>query len=582
MSIENLLKEFPPVSTQAWENAIRKDLKGADYAKKLIWQSEEGLEVKPYYRAEDVADIEYLNAAPGDFPYVRGTTSAGSWNIGEEVDLLDMENANRVACDAIAAGAEEISFRNVVIENPSDIGILLSNLQGFSVHFETADVRLVSLLIERLKQREETARISTGWDPNANPDFAREVLATASKELRPFTIHGEQFEESGATAIEEIGFTLAAAVEFLAAMQARGADANRAATSLSFSFAIGANYFFQIAKLRAFRALWAQVVESFGGSRDCAKACIRTRTSRWNKTIYDPHVNVLRATTEAMSAVLGGADSIFVAPFDEPYKNPDAASRRLARNTLIILKHEANLSDVADPGGGAYYLEFITDFIAREAWQMMQRIEASGGYQQGVAEGRVALALQKPLTTRDNAVSTRRRIFTGTNQFADPSERALDRIEESRVEAGTRGAQKYEELRLRTERHEAKGGRRPRVLLAQIGDAKMRAARSNFAANFFACAGFEIVAQRFSSAGEIADAEADLAVVCSSDPEYVDLVAELMPRLKARDRTMPVLIAGYPDSAERLRELGVAGYVHIRSNPIELLTEWQRRLGMKD
>jgi methylmalonyl-CoA mutase len=582
MSTENLLKEFPPVSTQAWEDAIRKDLKGADYAKKLIWQSGEGLEVKPYYRADDVANIEYLNAAPGDFPYARGTTSSGSWSIGEEVDLLNAEDANRAACEAIAAGAEEISFRNVVIENSSDIGILLSNLQEIPVHFETADERLVSLLIERLKQREETARISTGWDPNRNADFANEVLATASKVLRPFTIHGEQFEESGATAVEEIGFTLAAAVEYLGAMQARGADANRVATALSFSFAVGANYFFQIAKLRAFRALWAQVVESFGGGRDCAKAYIRTRTSRWNKTIYDPQVNVLRATTEAMSAVLGGADSIFVAPFDEPYKNPDATSRRLARNTLIILKHEASLSEVADAGGGAYYLEFITDFIARDAWKTMQRMEASGGYRLAVAEGRVALALQNSLTKRDNAVSTRRRIFTGTNQFADPSERALDRIEGSRAEAGTRGAKKYEELRLRTERHEAKGGRRPRVLLAEIGDAKMRATRSNFAANFFACSRFEIVAQRFSRAAEIANAEADLVVVCSSDPEYEDLAAELMPELKAHNRTMPVLIAGYPDSAERLRELGVSGFVHIRSNPIELLTEWQRRLGMKD
>ena len=213
-----------------------------------------------------------MNAAPGTFPYVRGTTASGSWSIGEEVDLFDAEDANRAAWDAIAAGAEEISFRNVGIENSSDIGILLSNLQGFPVHFETADERLVSLLIERANQRDETTRISTGWDPITNPDFAREVLATASKELRPFTIHGEHFEESGATVIEEMGFTLAATVEFMAAMQARGVDAHRAATSVSFSFAIGANYFFQIAKLRAFRALWAQVVESFGGSRDCAKA----------------------------------------------------------------------------------------------------------------------------------------------------------------------------------------------------------------------------------------------------------------------------------------------------------------------
>ncbi len=152
-------------------------------------------------------------------------------------------------------------------------------------------------------------------------------------------------------------------------MQSRNVEMERAAASIAFSFAIGANYFFQIAKFRAFRTLWATVLESFGGTAESARARIHARTSRWNKTIYDPHVNVLRATTEAMSAVLGGVDSVTVAPFDESYKAPDEASRRLARNTQIILKHEALLSRVADPGAGSYCLEVITDFIAREGWK---------------------------------------------------------------------------------------------------------------------------------------------------------------------------------------------------------------------
>jgi methylmalonyl-CoA mutase len=422
--------------------------------------------------------------------------------------------------------------------------------------------------------------MSTDWDPLTNVDFAAEVVAGAPSALVPFTIHGDGFEESGATAVEEVGFTLAAAIDFLAEMQSRNVDINRAAASIAFSFAIGADYFFQIAKLRAFRLLWARAVESFGGTRESAKARIHARTSRWNETIYDPHVNILRGTTEAMSAVLGSADSISVAPFDECYKAPDDASRRLARNTQILLKQEALLSRVADPGGGSYCIEVITDFIAREGWKAMQAIEAAGGYRK--AQAQITRALEQSLAAREKAVLSRRRIFTGTNQHANLSEKALDRIDVSRLAGEKRGAQMYEELRLRTERHAAQTGKSPRVLLAEIGDVKMRSARSGFAANFFGCAGFTIVTKRFDGTAEIAASDADLIVLCSSDPEYPALAAELIAKLKALGHKTPVIVAGYPDSAEQLKAAGVADFVHIRSNPIEVLTKWQQQLGIKD
>ena len=221
----------------------------------------------------------------------------------------------------------------------------------FRCIFKLPASRFFASLIERSRERKDLQSISTGWNPLTNPEFAAEVIRTAPPALVPFTLDGSEFEEAGATAVEEIGFTLAAGVDFLAEMQSRGIDVDRAAASVTFSFAIGSNYFFQIAKFRAFRMLWARAVESFGGTDESAKAHIHARTSRWNETIYDPHVNVLRATTEAMSAVLGGADSVTVAPFDECYRRPDEASRRLARNTQIILKQEALLARVADPGG---------------------------------------------------------------------------------------------------------------------------------------------------------------------------------------------------------------------------------------
>jgi methylmalonyl-CoA mutase len=581
METDKLLQEFPPVSTQAWEDAIRKDLKGADYTRKLVWQTAEGLAVKPYYRAEDIAGLEMAAAAPGSFPFMRSARSTGDWRIREEIDAADPEQANRAAQSRVAAGAEEIAFLNVVVRNASDLGMLFVNLPAVPLHFENAGEPLIRLLSERLRERPDSQPLSTGWSPISNPEFAAEVIRTVPPALVPFTIHGEDFEESGATAVEEVGFTLAAGIDFLAEMEAREVKIDRAAASIAFSFSIGASYFFQIAKFRAFRMLWARAVESFGGTHEGARTRIHARTSCWNKTIYDPHVNILRATTEAMSAVLGGVDSVCVAPFDECYKAPDEASRRLARNTQIIFKREALLSRVADPGAGSYCLEAITDFIAREGWRAMQKIEASGGYRKACADGQLSKALAQSLAARETAVDSRRRIFTGTNRYADPQERALDRIEPLYLARGRRGAHDYEQLRLRTERCTATTGRLPRVLLAEFGDVKMRSARSHFSANFFACAGFDMIRQRIENADEIAASDADLIVLCSSDPEYLGMATEVAQRLKTQGRETPVIVAGNPESAEQLRAAGVADFIHIRSNPIEVLTNWQQRLGIK-
>jgi methylmalonyl-CoA mutase len=581
MATENLLQEFPPVSTQSWEDGITRDLKGADYQKKLIWQTEEGLAVKPYYRAEDIAALDFLDAAPGSFPYVRSTRLTGEWLIREEIEAANPEQANQAARNAVAAGAEEVAFLNVAINNASDLGMVLVGLQEIPVHFETVDDPLIRLLIERIMERKDPQSMSAGLNPLTNPEFAAGVLRTAPAALVPFTLDGSEFEEAGATAVEEIGFTLAAGVDFLAEMQSREIDIDRAAASITFSFAIGSSYFFQIAKFRAFRMLWARAVESFGGAAESVRARIHARTSRWNETLYDPHVNVLRATTEAMSAVLGGADSVTVAPFDECYKNPDEASRRLARNTQIILKHEALLTQVADPAAGSYCIEVITEYLAREGWKSMHTIEADGGYRKAVADGKLSKVLEHSMAAREKAVVSRRRVLTGINQFANATEQAIDRIDTARTMGRRRGAQSYEELRLRTERYTAATGKVPCVLLAEIGDVKMRAGRSSFAASFFACAGFEIVAQIFSNADEIAASAADLIVLCSSDPEYLAVATELAVKLAALGRTTPMIVAGNPESAEQLRAAGVADFIHIRSNPIEVLTTWQQKLEIK-
>jgi len=581
MTTEQLLKDFPPVTTAAWESVIARDLKGADYEKRLIWQTEEGLAVRPYYRAEDLKRVACLNSAPGEFPYRRGNRTTGNWQIREEIDAADLAAATAAAHAAVVAGAEGIAFTKLQVQSPAELDLLLANLREIPIHFKRADQHLICCLFDGVGTLHSSAVISTGCDPLADVEFAAKSIHDSPAHFVPFSIHAESFEESGATAIEEIGFALAAGVDFLAAMDERGVSADRATAAVEFSFAVGGHYFFEIAKLRAFRMMWARVVERFGAAEEAAQACIAARTSRRNKTVYDPHVNILRATTETMAAVLGGADSVTVAPFDACYKQPDEASRRLARNSQLLLKHEAWLGHVADAGGGSYYLEAITDQLAREAWKLMQQIETLGGFRRARAEGFISQALERSSAARETAVAQRRYTIIGTNQFANPLERALDRIDDVRIHETPRSTERFEDLRLRTERHAAAGGKVPQVLLAEIGDVKMRAARSNFAANFFACAGFEIATKRFKKAEDITAVDADLIVLCSGDAEYAALSAELMPKLNALGRATPVIVAGNPDNAAELEKAGIAGFVHLRANALQVLAKWQDRLGVK-
>jgi len=582
MATESFLSEFPPVGTEQWEHIIRENVKGADYASKMIWHPEEGLAVKPYYRAEDLAGLNFLDTAPGDFAYVRGARLTADWRIREVLDIADPEESNHAACSAIAAGAEEIAFHHTKLESPRDLALLLANLNEIPIHCQGLSRASVELLIERLKKRPHGVGVSTDLDPLADLDHSAEILRNAPTSFRPFVVDADEFQEHAAGVIEEVGFALSEAVDFVAEMQARGLDVDRIAASISFSFATGPEFFIQIAKLRAFRMVWAKAVESFDGTHKAAMAPIHARTAHWNKTIFDPHVNILRATTEVISAILGGADSISCAPFDECYKQPDDESRRLARNTQIVLKQEALLSRVADPLGGAYMVEVLTNSIASKAWKLFQELETAGGYQMARTAGVIASVLDRRTSSREQAVECRRRVLAGTNRFADASEKALGRVDPLRMDSPPRAARAFEALRLRTEQFIQSEGDRPRVLLAEIGDARMRSARSQFAADFLACAGLSTSIRQFEHAEQIAETDADVIVLCSSDAEYLPMAEELLPILRERGSHPNVIIAGNPDTAEELRDLGVVDFIHLRSNAVEVLAGLQQLMGIRD
>jgi len=544
------LDEFPPVSTEKWDEVVRQDLKGATPKTKL------------FYRAEDLQSLEYLDSAPGEFPYTRGTRTDNEWRI--QVVAHDAEGARA----ALNEGAEEICL----VLGDQHIGEVLDALPVCPIHFE-AGARAVELL-EALARR-PAAGGSVDYEPLANFDRAA-VLASAVRKpgFRPITIPAHRFAESGATIVQELAFALAEGVEIVGQLSDHGLTPAASVQAMVFSCAVGPNYFQEIAKLRAARTLWARAVEAFDpplGS--AAKMVIHARTAHWNKTIYDSYVNVLRATTEAMAAVIGGADAVRVEAFDDCYREPQSAACRLARNTQLILKQEAWLDRSVDAGGGSYYLENLTDSLAREAWKLFQQIEAAGGFLKYSAAGALERDIAKSRADRDAAAATRRMPILGTNQYPNLQERRLPSIE--RIDPAPRAARVFEEIRLRTERYAERTGHTPRFLLLEAGDVKMRKARSGFCQSFFGCAGFEI---------EIADSitgDPDVVVLCSSDAAYADLAPRVIQELRAAGQHTPVIVAGNPvDSMEQLKQAGVADFVHVRVNAAEFLRAWQDRLGV--
>ncbi len=342
--------------------------------------------------------------------------------------------------------------------------------------------------------------------------------------------------------MQELAFALAAGVDRLAA----------GATEVKFVYAVGSTYFFEIAKLRAARLLWAQATHAFGRTVPM-QLCATTATA--NKSLYDRYTNLLRVTTEALSAVLGGCDTLLVEPFEFP--------ERLATNVQLLLKHEAHLDQATDPAAGSYYIEWLTNALGREAWKLFQEIEAQGGYSQ--AQGFIDQALAASRKAAEGLVASRRRTLVGVNNYPDLQESGVS--PDAAVRFDWRLAEPLERIRLRTERHAHATGHTPVVLLLTRGDVKMRIARANFCANFFGCAGFDIKESAQLEPG-------DLVVLCSSDPEYLGTGAGDHSASK-----VPVIVAGNPkEQMPALTEAGVQGFVHVFSNMVDTLTEWQNKL----
>ena len=625
-SREKLFSDFSPVSTQDWMDKITVDLKGADYDKKLVWRTNEGFKVKPFYRKEDLDGMNITECLPGQFPYVRGNRKDdNTWLVRQNIKVADASEANRKALDVLNKGADSLGF--VIEMGKADDALVHQLLDGiccdcielnFTVCREES-VDLTQCLVAYFEEKGYDAnrlRGSIDYDPMGEmlslgkgaDHFAGTArilveLLAPYPQFRCIDVNAVMLGNAGAYIYQELGYALAWGNEYLSSLVEAGMPAGKIARKIKFNFGIGSNYFMEIAKFRAARMLWANLVQAYqpvcsssagneGAKPFCKGACkmaIHAETSRFNMTLYDSFVNLLRSQTEAMSAALAGVDSMCIVPFDDPYAQSDEFSERIARNQQLLLKEEAHFDKVVDPAAGSYYIETLTASIAQQAWNLFLDVEDKGGMLKCIESGEIQNEVNEAGKKRHEAVSKRKETLLGTNQFPNFNEQSDGKQPRAAmpVVAGDmqtavldmrRAASEFEELRLQTER----SGMRPKAFMLTIGNLAMRQARAQFSCNFLACAGYEVIDNLgFPSVEEgvnaAINAEADIIVLCSSDEEYEKYA---IPTFHAINGRAMFIVAGAPACMDTLKAEGIGNFIHVRCNVLDTLKEYNRQLGI--
>ncbi len=617
-SKERLFADFTAPTRQEWRDKIEVDLKGADYEKKMVWRTNEGFSMQPFYLKEDVDQLPTVNALPGEFPYVRGNKKDNNvWYVRQNIVVTDPKEANAKALDILNKGIDSLGFR-IPGENvtPEFIETLLDGIccDIVEVSFRTCQrhvLELADILVAYYEKKgydKQKIVGGIGFDPIERmlmkgkdttmllPDMPQ--LVEKLKDfpgLRCVMVHSDLLCNSGAYVYQELGYALAWGKEYLEQLVNAGVPVDLAAKKIKFYMGIGGNYFMEIAKFRAARMLWAQIVKQYEPKCDCAcKMCINAATTTYNMTIFDSYVNMLRSQTETMSAALAGVHSVVVTPFDAPYEVPTDFAERIARNQQLLLKEECHFDKIVDVSGGSYFVEELTVAIAKEAWKLFLAVEEEGGFLAAVKAGKIQEAINGTDAARHANAGKRKEFLLGTNQFPNFTETSegkeplacdctckhsgdpdVPALKTSRL------ASDFETLRLTTE----KAAKQPVAFMLTIGNLAMRQARAQFSCNFLAAAGYKVIDNLgFPTVEEGVEAAvkagAEIVVLCSSDDEYAEYGIPAYNALKAADPKAIFIIAGAPACSEDLKAAGIENFIHVRVDQLKTLKELNQKLGI--
>jgi methylmalonyl-CoA mutase len=477
----NIREDFNPPTYEEWKAVVEKDLKGASFEKKLITKTYENIELKPIYTKSDTENLPHINTLPGEGNLVRGNNSSGylknSWNISQEIPIGDAEEFNEALKNDLARGQDSIS---IILDMPTMLGqdsdyaesgivgnggLAISALKSISRALEGIDfenyplnisagfsslpmIMLLKAYME--KQGRQLSSIEGSIDADPIGFYAKygklpvtlkqaiSEMTAASKwavknkaEIKTIGINGEYYHNAGASSVQELAIVLATASHYFEELLKAGLTADQIAGSIKLIFGVGPNYFMEVSKFRAARILWNNFTKAYGAGADSAKVFIHGRTSKFNQSIYDPYVNMLRTTTEAFSAIVGGVNSLHSNFFDESIRVPDTFSRRIARNTQIVLKEESHLNQLIDPAGGSFYVEKLTDDLAKAAWKQFQEIEANGGIIKCLENGYIKNMIDEVNSLRIKDLKKRKSVIVGTNMYSNTKEEKLKTRDQS-------------------------------------------------------------------------------------------------------------------------------------------------------
>lgn len=471
----HLLSEFPSQTYEEWKEAATQLLKGRPFEKTLITPTYEGFDLQPIYTRETLGELPHAEDPPGTGSLVRGSRLEGylnaGWLISQELAAASPRELNAIARHELENGQNEL---NIWLDRPTRegkdadsgaqsvgvCGVSLSTLGDLKELLEGIHPEMISLYVQSGTVAPAFYALLDAWVRESGADPARirgclgmdpaawlaesgslpgekekvfdamaelvQAVAKRMPQLQVIDVCGHAYHNGGASSTQEMAAVIATGVTYLKELAGRGVAAETVVPRMRLSLSVGGNYFIEIGKLRAMRLLWSRVMEAFGVAPQARRVHLHARTGLWNKTRFDPYVNMLRTTTEAFSAVVGGCDSLHVAPFDEIVRESDSFSRRIARNTHAILAEECGMTNVIDPAGGSWAVETVTDEMAREAWKQFQQIEADGGILAALESGSLQASVSAVYGEKIKNIQRRKDVIVGTNSYPNASEKLLE------------------------------------------------------------------------------------------------------------------------------------------------------------
>lgn len=620
--MEKLFKDFKAcASKEAWMEEVLKDLKGKPY-ERIWWKTYEGFELEPYYKGFEIENIEVKDDFPGKFPYLRSNKPSkkeNSWTIRQEISCSDPKKAAEMIAEAIKGGAEGIDLKL-----NCELTKLLKSVNNSKTAVNIEAGVESSEVFGRIKdQLNEKSKGSIDNDPlkelALNGEFAkgekkrfdemRKIFDTCKDmpDFKGLVISNGHFHDSGATIVQKIAYLLSTAVYYKEKI-AQDMSFSEFTKNIGVSHSVGQYYLLEIAGLRSLRMLWSNLIIAYDKKGTNPPVDIHAKTGLFNKTVFDPHVNMLRTTTEAMSAIIGGCNSLTVLPYDVCIGEPDLFSSRIARNTQLILKEEAHLDKFIDPSEGSYYIVKATDLIAKDAWKLFKKIEAEGGIFEALKRGDIQKELEELKAKRLSNFSMRKDNLVGTNHVPNPSEVSVCRCKEETVLEQKTGvfsgemskssdvkiakikpyrlSEEFEKHRILTEKYNRENNKKVTAFMATIGNLTMRKARASFSSAYLAAGGFNIIDNNgFKDADEAVKeafkSKAEIVVICSSDEEYPSVAPEIASKIKSVNPGVFVILAGYPtEIVETLKKSGVDEFIHMKSDSIATIKKIQTRIGI--